>query len=127
MIPPRLAHQLQSLITRKLLESTVFNEFVARTDGAFHSIRLGLKEGWQEGDKNSSNDGKSSNDDQEEPKPNKTTHGSKSSSTDHGRPFHSTEEPQEPPKRTDQDKQRLDTEQKLHKLLDKLRRQQPKS
>ncbi|KAA1079868.1 hypothetical protein PGT21_026151 [Puccinia graminis f. sp. tritici] len=154
MIPPRLAHHLQSLITRKvrhhhssklmsmivdprirlimnnveqLLESPVFNEFVARTDGAFHSIRLGLKEGWQEGKQESSTDGKSSKDDQEPQKPNKTTQESKSSSRDRRKTVYSTEQTRESKTTTDQDRSRLDTEQKLQELLEKLRRQQPKS
>ncbi|KAI9612948.1 hypothetical protein H4Q26_010217 [Puccinia striiformis f. sp. tritici PST-130] len=63
MIPPRLASHLQNLITRKLLESSAFNEFVARTDGVFHSIRLGLKEGWEEENQESSKQGTSSSHD----------------------------------------------------------------
>ncbi|KAI8454881.1 hypothetical protein BY996DRAFT_7065950 [Phakopsora pachyrhizi] len=48
MIPPRLAYYIQSLVTRKLLESPVFNRLVIRTEGFLSSIRQGLVEGWQE-------------------------------------------------------------------------------
>ncbi|KNZ61217.1 hypothetical protein VP01_1435g8 [Puccinia sorghi] len=98
MIPPRLAHQLQNLITRKvhaesshlgkqLLESSTFNEFVARTDGAFHSIRIGLKEGWQEGSQESATHPSSSDDGSEKP----TSHKSESHST--GSPCHLSNQP----------------------------------
>ncbi|PLW57246.1 hypothetical protein PCANC_02399 [Puccinia coronata f. sp. avenae] len=129
MIPPRLAHQLQNLITRKLLESSTFNEIVARTDGIFHSVRLGLKEGWEEGNRESAGHPRKSPDQDEE----KTTprNQSRTSSTDRSQTYSSASSAETYQQRksetTEQEKRRLDTEQKLQELLEKLRRQQPKT
>ncbi|KAH9443639.1 hypothetical protein MJO28_014114 [Puccinia striiformis f. sp. tritici] len=129
MIPPRLASHLQNLITRKLLESSAFNEFVARTDGVFHSIRLGLKEGWEEENQESSKQGTSSSHDDHYQQKNsqpKTTTSSESNSnfTDHRKTFYSSQDsPQASKSTTEQDQSRHDTEQKLKELLEKLRRQ----
>jgi len=116
MIPPRLAHQLQNLITRKLLESSAFNEFVARTDGAFHSIRLGLKEGWQEGSQESASHPSSSDDGSEKPTSNK----SEPRSTDRRQTFHSASADQEPKTEpTDQEKKKARNRPEAERLTGK--------
>lgn len=136
MLPPRLAYILQNLITRKLLESSTFHQFVSKTDGAFNSIRLGLKEGWQEAEQEISNRRKnldqnnstsSRSDDSTSSRSGHPTSRSTGPTNNRWNTSSSDRTQQEPPKSRNRDQERLKTEQKLQELLEKLRRQTPKS